>query len=87
MGETQTVEVPKAGTILCTNRRGYPAQYGYAAGIMDITVVLVAGAIGDYAAYAGMGEPQWVAQHGDKIPFAEACIHFPVGLEEDRYRK
>lgn len=87
MSETQAVEVPKAGTILCTNRRGYPAQYGYAAGIVDITVVLVAGAIGDYAAYAGMGEPEWIAQHGDKLSFAEACVHFPVGLEEARYRR
>lgn len=50
-------------------------------------VVLVAGEIGDYAAYAGHGEPEWVARHGDKISFEEACGHFPGGqLEKSKYR-
>ena len=86
MNETET-ELPKAGTILGTDRRGYPVQYGFAAGIIDITVVLVAGDIGDYAAYAGSGEPEWIALHGDKLSFKEACAHFPSGLEEERYRR
>ena len=54
----------------------------------SVVVVLVAGDIGDYAAYCGIGTPDWVARHGDKISFEEACIHFPGGqLEEGRYRK
>jgi hypothetical protein len=50
--------------------------------------VLVAGEIGDYAAYVGHGEPEWVARHGDKISFDEACCHFPGGqLVREKYRE
>jgi hypothetical protein len=51
-----------------------------------IIVVLVQGQIGDYAAYAGIGSPEWVAKHGDKIRFEEAVIHFPQGLVKEKYR-
>lgn len=51
-----------------------------------VTVVLVGGGANDYAAYVGIGSPSFVARHGDKLSFEEARIHFPVGLEKDRYR-
>ncbi len=70
--------------ILGCNSRGYPSQ---TQGLMEYKVVLVAGDCGDYAAYAGQGEKEWVAQNGDKMGFAEACVHFPGGqLQEERYR-
>jgi hypothetical protein len=50
-----------------------------------ITAVLLSGAIGDYCAYVGSGTIEWVANHGNKIPFAVASILFP-GIEERRYR-
>lgn len=50
--------------------------------------VLVEGDIGDYAAYVGHGNPEWVAAHGDKIRFEEACAHFPGGqLVKEKYRE
>jgi hypothetical protein len=50
--------------------------------------VLVEGDIGDYACYVGHGEPEWVARHGDKISFDEACCHFPGGqLKRELYRE
>ena len=43
--------------------------------------------IGDYAAYVGQGSPEWIADHGDKISFKEATVHFPGGqLEKEKYR-
>jgi len=49
--------------------------------------VLVEGDIGDYACYVGHGTPEWVARHGKKIGFKEACCHFSGGqLEKARYR-
>jgi len=74
--------------ILGINRRSYPVV-GQAGAFdrIEISVVLVAGAVGDYAAYVGSGLPQDIARHGDKVSFAEACIHFPgEQLEEARYR-
>jgi hypothetical protein len=68
--------------ILGVNRRTYPSQQGSA---VSVLVVLVAGEVGDYAAYAGCGDSEWVARHGDKISFEEACQHFPY-LERERYR-
>lgn len=57
---------------------------------IPVTVVLVAGDVNDYAAYLGSGtkaEADWIAQHGDKISFQEACCHFPGGqLKEEDYR-
>lgn len=49
------------------------------------TTVLVEGEIGDYAAYTGHGDPDWVAEYGDKISFAEACVHFGK-LDREKYR-
>lgn len=77
--------------ILGVNVRTYPKQLGsgnnWDPNPPTIRVVLVAGKIGDYAAYAGIGTEEWVARHGDKIPFEEACVHFPGGqLEKARYR-
>lgn len=72
--------------ILGSNKRSYPSQNS-PAGYQNVTVVLVAGDVGDYAAYAGEGSPEWIAAHGNKIGFDEAIVHFPGGqLDKDRYR-
>jgi hypothetical protein len=82
--------------ILGVNTRTYPkqgAEYpehgGWNREGCTVRVVLVAGdpRVGDYAAYAGAGSPEWVARYGDKLCFAEACVHFPGQLEEDHYRE
>jgi hypothetical protein len=68
--------------ILSIDRRYYPSAHG----TVSVLTVLVAGDIGDYAAYSGISdEPQWVARLGDKLSFKEACCHFS-GLEESKYR-
>lgn len=72
------------GKILGVDERFYPIKNGL--GCMCTCTVLVGGAIGDYAAYVGHGDPKWVAEHGDKISFAEAKVHFP-SIEESRYRR
>lgn len=91
------------GRILGVSTRHYPAQAsvighrgfilpddGYIDQSEDpppTVVVLVQGRIGDYAAYAGHGKPEWVRAHGDKIRFEEACIHFPSDqLRRELYR-
>ena len=51
----------------------------------EVTTVLLSGAVGDYTAYVGAGPVEWVADHGNKIPFELAQILFP-GIEETRYR-
>jgi len=72
--------------ILGVNKRYYPSQMNPEDPPATV-VVLLAGSIGDYAAYCGHGQPEWVARFGDKISFAEACCHFPGGqLEEAHYR-
>lgn len=73
--------------ILGVSKRWYPGEPEWGDAVCLCTV-LVAGDIGDYAAYQGIGNrPDWIAAHGDKISFAEACVHFPGGqLEEGRYR-
>ena len=74
--------------VIGVNERWYPTPSG-----MDrrpVTVVLVEGSVGDYACYVGIGtkdDAQGIAAHGDKITFAEACCHFPFGLEEGKYRR
>ncbi len=50
-----------------------------------VRAVLVAGRIGDYACYVGIGDAEWIKAHGDKIRFEEAKCHFP-GIEKSRYR-
>jgi hypothetical protein len=85
--------------IIGINKRYYPMQASVNGKPMaypevDLTddppvtlVVLVAGEMGDYAAYAGHGTPEWVAAHGDKLRFEEACCHFPGGqLKKELYR-
>lgn len=72
--------------ILSVNRRTYPAADHRDPEEATVTVVLVAGDIGDYAAYQGFGPPEWVARFGDKLGFEEAAVHFPVGLEREKYR-
>ncbi len=74
------------GTIIGKNSIGYPSDVLGSYGVMAFTVVLVAGAIGDYAAYAGQGSDDWVARHGDKLSFEMACGHFPGGLSFEKYR-
>jgi len=78
----------RASRILGVNTRTYPAQnHGYTERGCTIRVVLVAGRVGDYAAYAGRGTPEWVARHGAKLAFEEACLHFPAGqLTREHYR-
>ncbi len=72
--------------ILSINHKYYPSQDGQGRlGIIDLVVVLVEGGIEDYAAYIGYGNPQWVAEYGDKLSFNEACIHFP-GIKKEKYR-
>jgi hypothetical protein len=77
-------EQTKDGEIVGINQRTYPGP-GWVQ--TDIIVVLVSGAIGDYAAYIATGrDPDWCKRHGNKISFKEATCHFPVGLDEDKYR-
>ncbi len=94
------VDTPK---ILGVNTRHFPCQAGFVRSLAaDIELgsiegwscmppatlaVLVEGEIGDYACYVGHGTPDWVARHGDKISFEEACCHFPGGqLKREKYR-
>jgi hypothetical protein len=73
--------------ILNVNERWYPTPSGMER--KPVTVVLVAGSIGDYAAYVGIGTKEdavGISRHGDKLSFSEACCHFPFGLERDKYR-
>jgi hypothetical protein len=59
-----------------------------------VVVVLVAGAVDDYAAYRGAiitdtyteMHDRWVADHGDKLSFSAAQHHFPFIVDE-RYRR
>jgi hypothetical protein len=49
-------------------------------------VVLVAGAIGDYTVYEGIGPAEWVRDYGNKLPWPFAQVWFPW-LEERLYRE
>ena len=84
---TASSSVPTSNSmhkIIGVNERWYPCQNGMCGATL---VVLVEGQIGDYAAYAGHGSKEWVADHGDKVSFEEACIHFPGGqLRKELYR-
>ena len=72
-----TRHYPMAGTYMGTHDENPPAT----------VAVLVEGDIGDYTCYVGHGSPAWVALHGDKISFEEACCHFPGGqLVREKYR-
>lgn len=71
------------GKILGVDTRWYPSPEGG----VEVSVVLVAGQIGDYAAYAGSGPKEYVRDYGNKVSFAEACLHFPGSLEVEKYRE
>lgn len=76
--------------ILSINTRWYPVGGSHGLQRMPVTAVLVAGSIGDYAVYVGFGDKahaEDIARHGDKLSFAEAQAQFPIGLEEERYRR
>jgi len=55
----------------------------------DVTVILVEGAVKNYAAYIGAGrDARWVRKYGNKMTYQEALTFFPsMVLEEARYRK
>jgi hypothetical protein len=76
--------------ILGVNKRYYPTAGDGVMGFNEdpppVVAVLVAGDIGDYACYVGLGEPIWVAQHGNKICFQEAVVQFPT-IEKENYRE
>jgi hypothetical protein len=50
-----------------------------------VRALLIAGAIGDYAAYMGIGDRAWVAEHGVKLAFGDAVLLFPA-IDPRRYR-
>ena len=59
-----------------------------------VITVLVAGAVGDYAAYRAAfisdayttQHDQWAAGNGDKLSFAAAVSYFPF-IEDEKYRR
>jgi hypothetical protein len=71
--------------ILSVDKKGYPSEIS-PTGCVEITIVLVEGNIGDYAAYAGQGSTLFVAEQGDKLSFQEAQQHFSP-LEKKKYRE
>ena len=69
--------------ILGTNARCYPDENGPEGRMeSEVKVVLVAGDVGDYAAYAGIGSEEWVGRRGDKISFEEPCAFSWRTIEE-----
>jgi hypothetical protein len=71
--------------ILGVSTRSYQRETGQH---LMLSAVLVLGYLGDYAVYCGFGTPEWIARHGDKVSFEEACCHFPGWqLEREKYRK
>ncbi len=80
-------ESTESGKILGVVERSMPSEYTEIDGIsVEYSIVMVSGAVGDYAAYVGVGNAGWVKENGTKLDFAEAEIHFP-GIVEARYRK
>ena len=78
------------GKIINVNERWYPVGGSHGLERAPVTVVLVEGDIGDYAAYAGVGDKSHaedIARFGDKISFDEARCHFPWGLSKEKYRE
>lgn len=78
--------------ILGEERKVYPSDHGYEI----LTLIVLVSFESDeqieagnylYAAYVGHGSPQWVARHGNKLTFRQAAGHFPIGLDETRYRQ
>ncbi len=53
----------------------------------DHVLVKVSYPQGNLERRIGIGPPEWVVRHGDKLSFEEACIHFPSGqLKREHYR-
>lgn len=50
-----------------------------------LVIVLVRGGIGDVAAYIGIGDAEWVADHGNKLSVDDAVAMFP-SIDRARYR-
>ncbi len=76
------------GKIIGVNKRGLPTEALHGVSDQTLTVVLVEGDMGDYAAYYGVGNKEYVMQFGNKLSFVEACLHFPSGqLEKEKYRE
>lgn len=89
--ESKQQDVPfdgERGEILGSLTRCLPGPHSVAAKTV-VTIVLVRGAIGDYAAYMGAGSDlDFVSRYGHKLLFAEACAIFPaLALQEEQYRK
>ena len=70
-------ELDDDGRICGISRVAYPSEPEFGLGYVEFIVVLTRGFIGDYAAYAGKGSPEWVRDHGDKLSYRMACGHFP----------
>jgi hypothetical protein len=73
--------------ILGINERWYPVGGSHGGQRSPVTAVLVAGAVGDYAVYCGVGGKEHaedIAHYGDKLSFEEARAQFRI--EESRYR-
>lgn len=77
------MNAPGWGAVIACNERWF---YRDDDRIVCVYVVLVAGDVGDYAAYMGPWSREWARDHGAKLSFAEACIHFPRGLDQSKYR-
>lgn len=76
------------GQVLAINKRRFvkePDMDDPAVPYVIVSTVLVAGAVGDYAAYEGIGNPEWIKEHGNKLTYDEARERFS-GLGEKRYR-
>jgi len=89
--EYRDVRWPAPEGVAGINRRCYPSEYLPNTGRNDQTTVitvLVASSplVGEYSCYNGIGSPEFVRRHGDKIPFEEAQVHFTGQLERERYR-
>jgi len=89
--ESKQQDVPyegERGEILGSLTRCLPGPHSVTAKTV-VTIVLVRGAIGDYAAYIGAGSDlDFVRRYGNKLLFAEACAIFPaLALQEEQYRK
>lgn len=72
--------------IIGMDERGFPSQ---AFGHCDYTVVLTESEGPEpYACYIGQGSPEWVANHGDKLTFERAKLHFPISpMTPETYRR
>ncbi len=73
--------------IIGVKARSYPDE-NCVCGVQIILAVLVAGGTGDYTCYAGGGSAEWVVRFGNKMSYAEACVHFPgEQLLREKYRE